>query len=81
LREYLIKDLKPFSLYNVTIESENDLGHSLPTYTLRILTLSKTESKVKATKSKDIPGPPKVPVLPDTKQCCRDNNVTHARYL
>ena len=79
----MIEDLLPFSLYNVTMESVNQLGKSLPTYTLRILTLSKTEAKhieyLAANSKSTIPGPPKVPELPDTKACCRRNNVTHSR--
>ena len=64
------------------MESVNQLGKSLPTYTLRILTLSKTEAKhieyLAANSKSTIPGPPKVPELPDTKACCRRNNVTHS---
>ena len=66
------------------MESVNQLGKSLPTYTLRILTLSKTEAKhieyLAANSKSTLPGPPKVPELPDTKACCRRNNVTHSRY-
>ena len=78
-RQFFIDQLKPFSLYNVTMESVNKLGKSLPSYTLRILTLSKTESKRLIENPEVLPGPPKVPELPDTKQCCRNKNVTHAR--
>ena len=79
LRDYVIDDLKPFSLYNVTITSENSLGRSLPTYVLKVLTLSDTEAKEKLKAGADqLSGPPTVPDIPDTKQCCRDNNVTHA---
>ena len=62
------------------MESVNQLGKSLPTYTLRILTLSKTEAKHKISNPKIFPGPPNLPRLPDTKACCRRKNVTHARY-
>ena len=62
------------------MESVNQLGKSLPTYTLRILTLSKTEAKFMEANPKNFPEPPKVPKLPDTKACCRRKNVTHARY-
>ena len=78
LRNYTLKGLRPFGLYNVTMVSENSLGYSLPSYTLRVLTLSNTEAKNRAKKLSKLPGPPKVPDLPDTKQCCRDKNVTHA---
>ena len=78
-RQFFIDQLKPFSLYNVTMESVNKLGKSLPSYTLRILTLSKTEAKRLIENPEVLPGPPKVPELPDTKQCCRNKNVTHAR--
>ena len=81
LRVFTIDKLLPFSLYNVTMESVNTVGKSLPTYTLRVLTLSKTEAKKKATNPDPLPLPPKVPELPDTKACCRKNNVTHARYV
>ena len=81
LRVFTIDKLLPFSLYNVTMESINTLGKSLPTYTLRVLTLSKTEAKLKAANPDPLPLPPKVPELPDTKACCRKNNVTHARYV
>ena len=79
LRKFTFENLTPFGLYNITMESVNKLGKSLPSYTLRILTLSKSEAS--KLNPKVLPGPPKVPVLPDTKQCCRNKNVTHARYL
>jgi hypothetical protein len=79
LREFKIRGLTSFGLYNITMESTNNLGKSLPSYTLRILTLSKTEAKEKLKNPEELPGPPQVPTLPDTKQCCRDKNVTHAR--
>ena len=79
LRQFKIRGLTSFGLYNITMESTNNLGKSLPSYTLRILTLSKTEAKEKLKNPEELPGPPKVPTLPDTKQCCRDKNVTHAR--
>ena len=78
LRKYALKNLRPFGLYNVTMVSENSLGQSLPSYTLRVLTLSLSEAKLRAKQSQKLPGPPKVPEIPDTKQCCRNKNVTHA---
>ena len=79
LRQFTIDKLTPFGLYNITMNSMNNLGESLPSYTLRILTLSKTEAKEKQQNPAELPGPPKVPSIPDTKQCCRNKNVTHAR--
>ena len=61
------------------MESVNNLGKSLPSYTLKVLTLSKTEAKAKKDNPEELPGPPKVPQIPDTKQCCKNKNVTHSR--
>ena len=35
LREFKIRGLTSFGLYNITMESTNNLGKSLPSYTLR----------------------------------------------
>ncbi|XP_066906093.1 Ig-like and fibronectin type-III domain-containing protein 1 [Halyomorpha halys] len=63
----VIKELVPFTMYEVTLVAKNKHGSSLPSNPVRSLTL--------------IPGnmrsvfPKKVPVLPDIPHCCAENGI------
>jgi hypothetical protein len=64
------------------MNSENVHGQSLPSYKLKVLTLTTKEAEAK----KQNPSEKKngknvrVPTLPDIKECCINGNVAHQRY-
>ena len=51
--EALVEDLKPYTLYNVSVTAENQHGRSLPSYHLLVLTLSVHEAKLAKANIKD----------------------------
>jgi hypothetical protein len=65
----------------VVMTSENANGQSLPSYKLKVLTLSTKEAE----KQKQNPDEekknksPRVPSLPDIKECCINGKVSHQR--
>lgn len=66
----VIKELVPFTMYEVTLVAKNKHGSSLPSNTVRALTLSPGKRRSDT--------PKKVPDLPDIKQCCMDSGIQHS---
>jgi hypothetical protein len=77
LSEYVIKDLKPFTMYEIRMTAINKFGSSLPTNPIRTLTLSpESESqKIPPNSSKN------EPKLPNIRKCCEENGVMLDRCL
>lgn len=77
-----LRGLKPTTMYEVTVTSENLHGSSLPTYALRTLTLN-TDAPVMVppfnatTNSSD----GNLPKLPDIRACCVKHGVKQERCL
>ncbi|KAK4873942.1 hypothetical protein RN001_013302 [Aquatica leii] len=69
----ILNDLTPFTMYEVTVTSINDHGSSLPSYSVRSLTL--TPGKIKPTAVAE------APQLPDIKACCESKGITHKNCL
>lgn len=65
----VIKELVPFTMYEITLTARNKHGSSLPSNPVRALTLTPGQMRSET--------PKKVPPLPDIKQCCLDNGVQH----
>lgn len=66
----IIKDLKPFTMYSISMTANNNFGSSLPSVRIRALTL---DSGVVGTRTSVAV----VPVLPDIRSCCIKNGMTH----
>uniref|UniRef100_A0A131YT19 Neural cell adhesion molecule l1 n=1 Tax=Rhipicephalus appendiculatus TaxID=34631 RepID=A0A131YT19_RHIAP len=75
-----LRNLKPVTMYEVTVTSENMHGTSLPTYAVRTLTLG-------AEPSFDLPTPENItsnetlPSIPDVRGCCIKRGVKQERCL
>ncbi|XP_050297664.1 Ig-like and fibronectin type-III domain-containing protein 1 [Anthonomus grandis grandis] len=69
----IFTDLSPFTWYEITVTSHNIIGSSLPTYSIKTLTLA--PGKVKEPTN----GSP--PALPDIKSCCSNKGITHKTCL
>ncbi|XP_050664730.1 Ig-like and fibronectin type-III domain-containing protein 2 isoform X2 [Leptidea sinapis] len=65
----VLNDLLPFTMYEITVTSFNIHGSSLPSYSLRSLTL--TPGKMKST------AVAKAPKLPDVRGCCISSGIDH----
>ncbi|KAH8334760.1 hypothetical protein KR074_009919 [Drosophila pseudoananassae] len=73
-----LNDLKPLTMYAVIITATNEFGASLPSERLRFFThtsASAAETKAGATDKGAMPH------LPDVRQCCEDNGMTHRMCL
>ncbi|XP_013140886.1 PREDICTED: Ig-like and fibronectin type-III domain-containing protein C25G4.10 isoform X1 [Papilio polytes] len=66
---FIVNDLLPFTMYEVTVTSFNIHGSSLPSYSVRSLTL--TPGKMKTTQVAP------APKLPDVRGCCISAGVNH----
>lgn len=77
--EFLVKDLKPYTMYQVDMISTNKLGTSIATDSVRTLTLQPDRDPSEPA-MKDTTGEPE-PTLPDTKKCCQENGVQLGRCL
>lgn len=66
----VIKNLKPFTMYSVSMTANNNFGSSLPSVRIRTLTL---DSGVVGSHTNVAV----VPVLPDIRSCCIKNGMTH----
>ncbi|XP_049803084.1 Ig-like and fibronectin type-III domain-containing protein 1 isoform X1 [Schistocerca nitens] len=66
----IITGLTPFTMYEINVIARNIHGQSLPSYTIRTLTL--TSGKLKQTTVAESPQ------LPDIKSCCIKKGVSHA---
>lgn len=64
-----VTQLKPFTMYEVTVIAKNNHGTSLPSFAIRSTTLLPGEVKPKMGVD-----PPK---LPDIRSCCIKNGVSH----
>lgn len=69
----ILSDLAPFTMYEVTVTALNIHGSSLPSYSVRSLTL--TPGKMKPTAVAE------APQLPDIKGCCVKKGVGHKTCL
>lgn len=65
----VLNDLTPFTMYEVTVAAKNVHGASLPSYSVRSLTL--TPGKLKPTAVAEAPR------LPDIKACCTNKGIVH----
>ncbi|KAJ9596370.1 hypothetical protein L9F63_012605, partial [Diploptera punctata] len=66
----IVNDLKPYTMYEISVKALNIHGSSLPSYSIRTLTL--TNGKMKPT---NVAQPP---ALPDIKQCCVNKGISHS---
>lgn len=66
----IVNDLKPYTMYELSVTALNIHGSSLPSYSVRTLTL--TSGKMKPTAVAQAPG------LPDIKTCCTNKGITHS---
>ncbi|KAL0821463.1 hypothetical protein ABMA28_004934 [Loxostege sticticalis] len=66
---FVLNDLLPFTMYEVTVTSYNIHGSSLPSYAIRSLTL--TPGKMKTTEVAA------APELPDVRSCCVSAGVNY----
>ncbi|KAB0793035.1 hypothetical protein PPYR_12655 [Photinus pyralis] len=71
--ETVINDLSPFTMYEISVLAVNSHGSSLPSYSVRSLTL--TPGKIKPTAVAE------VPELPDIKECCVKKGITHKNCI
>lgn len=69
----VINDLKPFTMYSISVTAFNDYGSSLPSYRVRALTLESGIGKQTSVAE--------VPVLPDVRGCCVSHGMTHRTCL
>jgi hypothetical protein len=65
----IVNDLKPYTMYELTVTAFNTHGSSLPSYAVRTLTL--TSGKMKPGAVAQAPG------LPDIKKCCINRGISH----
>lgn len=73
-----ITDLQPLTMYTVVVTACNEYGSSLPTESLRIFThTSDLTTELKSGTSDKIKGPN----LPDIRNCCEANGMTHRLCL
>ncbi|XP_023310369.1 Ig-like and fibronectin type-III domain-containing protein 1 isoform X2 [Anoplophora glabripennis] len=68
-RMTILQDLMPFTMYEITVTAFNNHGSSLPSYSVRSLTL--TPGNMKPT----IVG--EAPQLPDIRSCCANRGIGH----
>lgn len=66
LNSTMITNLKPFTMYEITVTAFNIHGRSLPSVKVRTLTLAPGLSRPKTGE---------VPAIPDIKSCCRAKGV------
>lgn len=69
----VLNDLTPFTMYEVTVTAVNKHGSSLPSYSVRSLTLTPENLKPKNVGE--------APQLPDIKSCCTNKGITHKTCL
>lgn len=69
----VISDLQPFTMYSIIVTAYNEHGSSLPSYRIRALTLDNGINKQTSVAT--------VPKLPDVKECCQRNGMTHRTCL
>ncbi|KAL1122201.1 hypothetical protein AAG570_003606, partial [Ranatra chinensis] len=69
----VVKELVPFTMYEVTVTAKNKHGSSLPSTPVRSLTLTPGEQKSD--------NPILVPKLPNIRKCCIDKGITHIKCL
>nr|XP_022900341.1 Ig-like and fibronectin type-III domain-containing protein 2 [Onthophagus taurus] len=67
----LVNNLKEFTMYEITVFATNNHGSSLPTYSVRALTLTPDTRKNGG----------RIPQLPDTRKCCSDRGITQKTCL
>lgn len=65
----VVSDLKPYTMYSITVMAYNSHGSSLPSYRVRALTLESGVGKQTSVAE--------VPVLPDVRGCCIRSGMTH----
>ncbi|RWS04782.1 Ig-like and fibronectin type-III domain-containing protein C25G4.10-like protein, partial [Dinothrombium tinctorium] len=75
--EYRITSLKPYTMYEITMNAFNKMGTSLTTNAIRTLTLSDSDLREVTTEPNGHPEPE----LPNIKKCCRDNGVSLGRCV
>ncbi|CAH1112848.1 unnamed protein product [Psylliodes chrysocephalus] len=68
-RSTVLQDLIPFTMYEITVTAVNTHGSSLPSYSVRSLTL--TPGNIKQTTTGQ------APQLPDIKSCCSNKGIVH----
>ena len=72
---FIFKDLRTFSLYDVSMWAENKVGgKSLPTYAVKVITHIQGESRDSSGSVSTFPDLH----LPDVRSCCIQQNVSNA---
>lgn len=77
MSEFTIKELKPFTMYEIVMKSMNKIGTSIQTNSIRSLTLLSNNQREPSGKVLNEPDP----VLPDIRKCCEDDGVILDRCL
>ncbi|CAG2057021.1 unnamed protein product, partial [Timema podura] len=65
----VVSNLKPFTMYEIFVTALNIHGSSLPSYSVRALTL--TPGRLKSSQVAE------APELPDIRSCCVNKGITH----
>lgn len=73
---YVVSDLKPLTMYSVTVTAHNKHGESLPSQRVRALTFSSEDSGSNTQNFTAV-----VPKLPDIRSCCEKNGMYHRMCL
>ncbi|XP_064458219.1 Ig-like and fibronectin type-III domain-containing protein 1 [Ornithodoros turicata] len=76
-----LRGLKPVTMYEVTVTSENRHGSSLPSYALRTLTLNTEMTIIPSSNATTNDTDDMLPKLPDIRSCCVKNGVKQERCL
>lgn len=77
LDKYVLADLRPLTMYSVTVTAHNEHGESLPSQRVRALTFSTEDSENKTRKNSTAV----IPQLPDIRGCCEKNGMYHRMCL
>ncbi|KDR18237.1 Ig-like and fibronectin type-III domain-containing protein 1 [Zootermopsis nevadensis] len=65
----IVNTLKPYTMYELSVTALNIHGSSLPSYSVRTLTLTPGQTKPNSVAQ--------VPELPDIKTCCTKKGISH----
>ncbi|XP_055908191.1 Ig-like and fibronectin type-III domain-containing protein 2 [Eupeodes corollae] len=76
LETYVVSELKPLTMYTVTVTAHNQHGESLPSQRVRALTFSAEDSAFKLNNSTAV-----IPKLPNIRGCCEKNGMYHRMCL
>ncbi|XP_055857089.1 Ig-like and fibronectin type-III domain-containing protein 2 [Episyrphus balteatus] len=75
LEKYVVNELKPLTMYSVTVTAHNEHGESLPSQRVRALTFRTDDSRIMNNSTVV------VPQLPNIRGCCEKNGMYHRMCL